>query len=745
MCAMRGQNSRYPYNEVPSYYVNNKLYVGSYTRTDWPTRTSRRVHEGLSIDKNYGLDTTSDDVNSSPYSSPYYVNGRYNSSNLVTQRGNSASVQGITRLLSVHDTEDDFTDDDIQTTLTMWQGKQIKFELPYSGKIIGNTITVKNTDGCTGILSIYLSDKEDGLPLYETSLDLCKVSMDKFEHFKLYGITPVPITANPVGKIYVRMEIWDEISQERSANPFNTGKKIEIAATGIGNHKEAIVTLGDKNIPVDEHYDYKVQPSRPCMGLIYNGYTSVPVNYGEIDRTGATVTLNGYKYDVFCAKDENHAEVIIYDRAMNKIVSGTNIKVDGRVKELGLVQAADWVYYVDGYSALQKFKIGEWQSQEMPLSTSDEDTNPVIAASIIVFHNNRIYLAGFRYDPNLVQFTEITSAGPDFNSYPYRFYAPDQSPLSTSDNPITAMLELESNTLMIVGKEFYSMFTTNGGKGRTAEDNYPTQITTYTEGGGVQSSGDICVYRGRAYSFDQDEGIRRFSGSTWNRIPQSLDSHIERVDMSKPRKMWGYGNKLYFNYTDKIDGKYKCIIWDMTMNYQSYPWFQDVDWPFCDIRCDDDYELIGIHPDYPCIMRILDQDVWHRFDTPIMFERWTKYLSLGGNASDMVLKNVHVKVIANANRWWNLGISIDKHQLEQHRNKTWAYRMPCWDTLDTEIIPEDLFTETDVYSEKAIEVLSIGHIKTQCISAQVKIKCKTFRQQCNLVSILLETQPKQYL
>ena len=745
MCAMRGQNSRYPYNEVPSYYVNNKLYVGSYARTDWPTRTSRRVHDGLSIDKNYGLDTTSDDVNSSPYSSPYYVNGRYNSSNLVTQRGNSASVQGMTKLVSVHDEEDDFADADIQTYLEMWQGKQIKFEIPYSGKVIGNTITVKNTGGCTGILSIYLSDKEDGLPLYETALDLCNVSTDRFEHFKLYGNTPVPITANPTGKLYVRMEIWDEISQTRSANPFNTGKIIEIAATGIGNHQAATVTLGDKNVPVEEHYVYETMPSRPCMGLIYNNYVSVPTVYGQAERPGATVALNGYKYDIFCCKDETHAEVIVYDRVMNKVLENTNIRVDGRIEQLEIVQAADWVYYVDGYSALQKFKVGEWVSQEMPLSTSDEDTNPVIGASIIVFHNNRIYLSGFRYDPNLVQFTEITSAGPDFDSYPYRFYSPDRSPLATSDNPITEIVELESNTLMIVCKDIYNMFTTNGGKGRTVEENYPTQVSTYTDGGGVQYSGDICVYRGRAYSFDQDEGIRRFSGSTWNRIPQSLDSHIERVDMSKPRKMWGYGNKLYFNYTDRIDGKYKCIIWDMTMNYQSYPWFQDIDWPFCDVRCDENYELIGIHPDYPCIMRILDQDVWRRLDTPIVFERWTKYLSLGGNASDMILKNVHVKVLANSNRWWSIGISVDKHILEQRRNKTWAYRMPCWDTLDTEIIPEDLFTEKDIYSEKAIEVLSIGHIKTKCISAQVKIKCKTFRSQANLISVLLEVQPVQYL
>ena len=155
--AYRGQNSRQPYNEVPSYYVRNKLYVGSYARTDWPTRTSRRVHDGLTIDRNFGLDTTSDDVDSSPYSSPYYINGRYNSSNLVTQRGNSASTQGIVRLASLYDREEDFSDSDIQTTITMWQGKQIKFEIPYNGKVVGNTITIRNRGYCITSNRYFLS------------------------------------------------------------------------------------------------------------------------------------------------------------------------------------------------------------------------------------------------------------------------------------------------------------------------------------------------------------------------------------------------------------------------------------------------------------------------------------------------------------------------------------------------------------------------------------------------------------
>ena len=173
----RFQNMPHLSHRPAGYYANNKLFKGSYQRTEWQTRTSRRIHDGFSLTANYGLDTTSDDLNSSPYSSPYYINGRYNSDNLVTQRGNSASVQGNKFLMSYGDRKADFSDSDIQTTLKLCQGKQIKFEIPYSGKIVGSTIRIKNTGMSRGILSIYLSASDGGKVLSEMSVDLCSYDL----------------------------------------------------------------------------------------------------------------------------------------------------------------------------------------------------------------------------------------------------------------------------------------------------------------------------------------------------------------------------------------------------------------------------------------------------------------------------------------------------------------------------------------------------------------------------------------
>lgn len=824
----RWQNNPHAKGRVPVYYANNRLYNGSYARTESQTRTSRRIHDGFVLSQNFGLDTTSDDINSSPYSSPYYINGRYNSDNLITQRANSASVQGTEFLLSPFDETDDFSDDDIQTTIEMWQGKQLRFTLPYDGKVVGNTITLKNTGECTGILSIYFSAEPEGMPIYETSIDLCKVSPDAFEHFTLHSMTVVPQRANPRNKLYVRMEIWDEVSQERSDNPFNTGRKIEIAATGLGNHEACIYELQPKNVMVTEEYNYEPYPNRPLIGLIYNNYKSVPVDRIDNMKTGGTVSLNGYRYDIFCVKSDGNAQVVIYDKAMNKIIPN-NISVDGRVEQLNIAQVTDtdkktWVYYVDGYSPLQRFRIGAWTSQAFPAGSADSvqarindsdwynsplggasgtyiftytnghweynnspvtlstygislvggspsegstitvvytvdsggnkniesiefvDARPVVGASLIMFHNNRLYLAGFRNDPNLVQISAIDEEGPNFTLFPYRFYTPNRSPYDTSLTPITAMVEYASDQIMFLGKTFFTIYQTYSSKSSTGlESAMPSQVSTYVDSAGVQSQGDVVNYKGVIYSYDQKEGIRRFSGATWSLLPTTIDSHYDRVDMTKPRKIWGFANKLYFNYIDSIDGRAKCLVWDMQMNYQQYPWFQDVDLPFCDARFDETEDLIGIHPDYPCIMRLYAEDTWARLDTPITFRRDTKYLSLPGNAADIIVKRIHAKVINNANRWWYISINGDKQLMTQFRGHDKWYRQPVWDTITVQEPVETPFPFEDVFEENAIYRISLLNLRLKCSAIQIRVKTKTFRSQANLVSTEAEVAPYQYL
>lgn len=841
--AWRWQNTSHPHGRTKSYYANHPLYPGSYQQPEAQTRTSRRVHDGFLLNTNYGLDTVSDDINSSPYSSPYYINGRYNSDNLTTQRGNSASVQGTKKVFLP---EELIRRDDIELTqepeavIELWQGKQIKFEVPFSGKVVGDQLVLRNTGECTGILSIYFSTKPDAEPIFETSIDLCKVSSDAFEKVELYSMTTIPANANGVHKLYARMEIWDEVSQERSENPFNTGRKIEIVATGLGNHEESIQRLGDKNTPVEEHFEYSPMPSRPLVGLVYSDWRSIPVDRIDNMKTGGQISYEGRRYDVFCVTNDAQADMLIYDPLDKKILK--KIPVDTRTKQINIAQATipgtsqmrplTMLYFVDGYSPLRKFQIGEWGSdaESFPISSGDtisvsidnetwfnsnlgeasdyyiftykidrtdlkgkwfynekavdlgtygititggtpsedstinisyivtlsgqktiesyeySDARPVVGASLIMFHNNRIYLAGFRNDPNLVQCSVIDENGPNFNVYPYRFYTPNRSPYDTSLTPITAMVEYSTDQIMFLGKTFFSVFKTySSSSSPSMESGMPSQVSTYVDSAGVQEQGDVFNYKGVIYSFDQKEGIRRYSGATWSKIPSSIDSHFDRVDMERPRKLWGYANKLYFNYYDVIDRKAKCLVWDMTMNYQQYPWFQDIDIPFCDARFDETEEVIGIHPDYPMIMELYAEDTWRRLDTPIVFRRDTKFLSIPGSTGDFTVNRLHVKVLNNANRWWWISVNGDKQNMTQFRGHDVYWRQPVWDTITVKEPVETPFPFEDTFEENAIFRMDILDIRVRCSAVQARIKTKTFRVQADLVSVEFEGAVKQYL
>lgn len=847
--AWRAQNTPHPHGRVPNYYANNRLYPFSYAQPETQGRTSRRIHDGFTINTNYGLDTVSDDVNSSPYSSPYYINGRYNSDNLTTQRANSASVQGIKKIFL----SEEFVDrDDIEllqnpeSVIEMWQGKQIKFQIPYREKVIGSQLVLRNTGGCTGILSIYFSAKEGGAPIAEMAIDLCDISTDTFEKKELYSIITVPKQANAKKRLFVRMEIWDEVDEKRSANPFNTGRKIEIAATGLGNHEESIVRLGDKNVPVTEEYVYSPQPGRPLVGLVYSEWESIPVDREDNMKTGASVSLDKRRYDIFAVKNGQEAYLIIYDNYDKKLVfqegkSWKNIPIDSRSTHVNIAQATlpavpqmkpvTQVYFVDGYSPLRYFQIGVWKPESFPSTSGDNidvgvddatwfnsdlgkvsgyyiftyakdpndggilkwfynenpvdlstygieltggepaesstinisytvalsgqktiesieyaDARPVVGASLIMNHNNRLFLSGFRNDPNLVQCSAIEEQGPNYNVFPYRFYTPNRAPQDTSLTPITAMVEYASDEIMFVGKTFFSIFRTYSSKSAPSlEGSMPTQVTTYVDSAGVQSQGDICNYKGVVYSYDEKEGIRRFSGATWSKLPTTVDSHYDRVDMKRPRRMWGFANKLYFNYYDSIDGKAKCLIWDMDMNYQQYPWFQDVDVPFCDARFNEVEEITGIHPDYPMIMQLYAENTWRRLDTPITFRRDTKYLNVPGNANDLTVKRAHVKIINNSNRWWYISLNGDKQNMTQFRGHDKWYRQPVWDTITVTEPVETPFPFEDAFEENAVFRMSIMDLRLRCSAVQLRAMTKTFRNQANLVSVELEVQIKNYL
>ena len=101
-------------------------------------------------------------------------------------------------------------------------------------------------------------------------------------------------------------------------------------------------------------------------------------------------------------------------------------------------------------------------------------------------------------------------------------------------------------------------------------------------------------------------------------------------------------------------------------------------------------------------------------------------------------------MIANANRWWWLGINADKQYQVQFRGPESWYRQPVWDTIDTEDPVETPFPFEDVTEQNATFRMYLSHIKIKGESIQMKVKCKTFRDQANLIGTGFDYQARQY-
>lgn len=173
--------------------------------------------------------------------------------------------------------------------------------------------------------------------------------------------------------------------------------------------------------------------------------------------------------------------------------------------------------------------------------------------------------------------------------------------------------------------------------------------------------------------------------------------------------------------------------------------FMDQDTSFCDVRSDESEVLIGAHADYPAIIQHYAEDTWRRLDSPITFERHSKFLSLPGNAADIIVHRVHAKVLANATRMWWMGITVDKQRFNTTRGKDIVYRQPVWATRTEQEPPETAFPVEDITEERSVYRFSVMDLRIRCESIQVKMKAKTFRDQASLMSVLVECQPLQYL
>jgi hypothetical protein len=562
-----------------------------------------------------------------------------------------------------------------ETSIILFEGKSIEFDIVAGDLLVGGMMYVKNTGRAKGIIRVILKPGPDDNPICEAIIDLEKTSSLKFERKEFRFIQGLP-----AGTATIRLEILDDIEPE-DCNGFEPvrGREVEILAVGSANHRAADYELPNTDDCMKEQEIlFEKAPSIPIFGKRTNRFTTMPrgievcckgVNHLVYPvRDGDNVYL--YRHQLPSAHSENCNDV--QDNcAKPRVPVGQPVRidapVDGRACAVRFEIANGKLYYLDGFSEFQSISICDWtHSIECPTDDDvdnslaeqdvadgnaatiedsqfyvDPDTLKIPAGgSLIRRIGQRFYISGFRNDPNLVKVTLIDGEGAKYNQSNEAFYSPDRSPADSACTPVTALAQLE-NDLVVFRTDGNSVYRSNGG----LTFGTPQLLDTFSWNVGVQSQEDVAEGNGNIYIYNRSEGFRRFAGTDTSFQSQQIDNELRKIDTDDRRFAIAHANKvrLYFDREDRGYADH-CALYH-TILAGSSPWFMDnqtpVQWAVGDQDTD---RIYAMHSQYPATY-IVDHsegtdDQLTDFDCIIPFEYSTNYKSPGTIAGHSILKRV---------------------------------------------------------------------------------------------------------
>lgn len=697
------------------------FYPDAYSRTTkpWQTRTGRRNREFASFANMLGLNTAFDDLHKQDGDSPFLRNVRYMGDKQTAQRAqvtsrNGAELMGIKSFGTIAAYPE-------QYHIELWEGRSIEFNIePTDRLIIGGSLRIRNKEGAAGRLRVYLKKNHGTRPICDANIALEHISRNEYVEREFKFIQPL----NAKDGLTIRLEVEGDVEPD-TCGDIAEGRKIWLAASGYKHHLGANYTSPNVNECMrEEAYDWKDEPSIPCMKLIYS--TGTPM------KKGTMVCTKDGKFLVFPVK-ENNAITLWRFNVETKVftqIDTTNGPVDARADAVRFAQGLGKLYFVDGYSPLQRIDLTSWKS-ELAIAKQEDIDEPNVTpqdmqaqpgASLILRINNRIWLAGFKEDPNFVQYSILNSitgtpdaktenAGVQYDQFSdiSWFYSPDRSPKDSVCGPITALANFEGKL---------AIFRTNGCSlwRPASEFSAPSQQDMYSYNIGVESQEDVCNFNGTLYFYNRSEGIRRFSGSdaSFQSIP--IDNELRKLPYDGPRFMIGHANKLRL-YCDLKDRGYADhnFLYHVILANRS-PWYCDDNTPVCWAVGDQNSDAIyAMHPLYPAIYEIDADGQYTDFDSSITMQYHTPYKSPGELSGWTILHRVLLKLVASSTNIWYVGVDFD------HADNPAVWRRYVKEQEDDAEMPDSVFENTAEAGTQTIDLMM--HAKIRDFQVRVLVSC----------------------
>lgn len=687
---------------------------GLYQKTSdtWTTRYYQRKSDKM-FDL-LGLNTAPDDYHKKQGGSPYLQNIRYMGEREGEQRAQLMSRKGNGFIATSGETTFVRDVNEAQSYINIFEGRAIEWNLTHNRRLTGVSLWLKNKEQATGYLKITIRESGTKRLLANGVVNLDLVSRRQYGLHSMRFMNTVRQS-----NVIIRAEILDDVDNNEDRSETRERRNISILTTFEGGHQYADYELPNTDDSLREiPYVFQEGNTMPLTGTSINDW--VPL------KRSKEFKINGVLHMYYPVRHDGIVEIFKVN-LVTKVATAVTTLVDPKAEFVRFDQAEGYMYYIDGISNLRRINIITGVAadvvplaSELQVSVDPETLRAKKGASLIKFLQNRIYLSGFKDDPNLVIYSLIDNVKPRFEQYNDRFYSPDQSPESSAGNPITALAGT-ANVLVVFRLADLSLYTPGAGLEISA-----TQATPEGAALGVLNQEAVCEGKNNIFFYNPIEGVARFAGSLNRVISGDIENMLKRIKHPENVFML-YQNKrvrMYFSFTETTNDS--CFYYYSDLEGK-LPWYLDVNTPVSTAIADKKSESIyAVHAEVPSIIDVDSQIT--DFDSYIEVEYHTNWRTPDSPDGWVYVRRTHVHELANSTHSLYIGVDID------HKDSPVVYRRYVEQTTDPEVNPDAVFQHT---SEDGIEVISIP-MYLKCRTYQVRLKRYCYKDIAEILGVSVE-------
>jgi hypothetical protein len=698
-------------------------HPGIYARTSdtWTTRYYNRKSDPLF--NMLGLDTNPDDFHKKDGSSPYLTNVRFMGEREAQQRAQVMSRKGA--LFKGTLGEDAFprSISEGHLYINLFEGKAIEYILDHNKLLTGVSLHLYNEGKATGYVKITIRDFDTKLELANAVINTDDISRLNFSHHVVRLINVVTPT-----RVLVRLEILEDVDDDEPRDlASRNARSIRVLAES-GEHEYALYDLPNVSDSLNEiPYTFQGDFGLPLTGVLVNDWEPMP--------RSEEVVSGGRKYLVFPVRRQGLVELYRQDVLNNSITLITNL-VDARATAVRFAKAEGYLYYVDGFSPYRRVNLTTWAAENADaipaeITIPGVDATTLTAkpgASLIHYLNNRIYLSGYKDDPNLVLMSLIDDIKPRFTQFNDRFYSPDQSPEASAGSPVTALAS-QSDYLIIFRIDGTSMYDRGGST--ILED--ASQVTPEGAGLGVLNQEAVCQGNNNIYFYNPIEGVQRFGGSVNRTVSGDIENLLSRIQ-NKDKVFMIYQNqrvRMYFSFDGVVPDS--CLYYYAELEGQ-LPWYMDVNTPISSaVASKDDKTIYAVHSQVPSTMEV--DAAFTDFDSYIVLEYHTQYRipPTSDPSGYTILKRLHLHEIVDTTHSVFIGLDID------HQDTPIVWRRFV-EAISNEVPnPDAVFQHTAEPGTSVIDIM----MYVRCRNYQVRLKRYCYKDQGEVLGVQMEYGNKE--